>query len=123
MLKCYHHRFLNLFYSIRLCMKLWLRLIARSTLNHYLNLLICLSHFFLCFRYYPYIMITSSIFLLLTALIYSYIPKLLDPYTKLMRHYTVNLMMALLLLAIAQLRQVWFHEKFAQKKKIEFMKN
>ena len=57
------------------------------------------------FRIYPYIMLTSCFFLLSTVLIYSVVDKLLNPYTCLMRHYAISLMMAFILLAASQLKK------------------
>lgn len=54
-------------------------------------------------RFYPYIMLLSCLFLLITLIIYSAIPKLLNHYTRIMRHYVVTIMVAFLILAIQNL--------------------
>nr|XP_040579384.1 G-protein coupled receptor Mth2-like isoform X1 [Lepeophtheirus salmonis] len=56
------------------------------------------------FRYYPIILIGSAFFLFLTILIYSvYGKKLLNHYTRLMRHFTVGLFVAFTVLSFNQL--------------------
>jgi hypothetical protein len=44
----------------------------------------------------------SSIFLLATLIIYTAYPKLLNNYTRLMRHFTANLMCAFVILSVNQ---------------------
>ena len=61
--------------------------------------------FILNFRYYPFIMMTSSFFLFLTVLIYTAVPTLLNPYTRIVRHYSVNLMLAFIILAATYLKE------------------
>ena len=55
------------------------------------------------FRFYPYIQLISCILLLVTLVVYSVVPKLLNPYTSLMRHYVFNILIAFLVLAIVKL--------------------
>ena len=60
--------------------------------------------------FYPYVLITSSFFLLLTIIIYTYYSdKLLNFYTRVVRHFTFVLMICFLLLAITKLwnRKLW----------------
>ena len=52
-------------------------------------------------------MLTSSFFLAITLLIYTIFPKLLTYYTRIMRHYTSNLMFAFIILAINQLKSFY----------------
>ena len=66
--------------------------------------------YLICFRFYPYIMLTSCIFLVVTVIVYSVVPKLLNSYSKLMLHYSTSLMLGLLCMAIIQLGNNW-HEK------------
>ena len=49
-------------------------------------------------------MLTSCFFLLVTVLTYSVVPKLLNPYTRLMRHYAATLMMAFICLSATILK-------------------
>ena len=53
-------------------------------------------------RFYPYLLLTSSFFLFLTLLLYTIWPKLLTHYTRIMRHYTLSLFLAFVILAINQ---------------------
>ena len=62
------------------------------------------------FRFYPYIMLTSCFFLVVTMIVYSFVPKLLNSYSKLMLHYSTSLMLGLLCMAVIQLGNNW-HEK------------
>ena len=55
------------------------------------------------FRFYPYVLLTSTVFLLLTLIVYSYWSRLLNPYTRLMRHFALSMMLAFILLSINQL--------------------
>ena len=48
-------------------------------------------------------MLTSSIFLFITLIVYTYIPKLLTHCTRLMRHFAFALMLAFMFMAIPQL--------------------
>ena len=60
--------------------------------------------FHIFFRFYPYIMLISCVLLLATLVIYSAIvPKLLNHYTRLMRHYVVAIMMAFSCMSINHL--------------------
>ena len=54
------------------------------------------------FRFYPYLLLISCFFLFLTIIIYTAWPKLLSQYTRIMRHYTLNLFFAFIILAINQ---------------------
>ena len=59
----------------------------------------------LCFcRVYPYILIVSAIFMLITIVIYTAYPKLLNHYSRLMRQYSFSMMLAFSFLAIIQLK-------------------
>ena len=59
----------------------------------------------LCFcRVYPYILIVSAIFMLITIVIYTVYPKLLNHYSRLMRQYSFSMMLAFSFLAIIQLK-------------------
>lgn len=53
--------------------------------------------------FYPHILIASSVCLFITLMIYTIFPKLLNHYTRLMRHYTLSMMCAFILLSINQL--------------------
>ena len=55
------------------------------------------------FRFYPYIMLTSCFFLMVTMIVYSIVPKLLNSYSKLMIHYSTSLMLGLLCMALNHL--------------------
>ena len=55
------------------------------------------------FRFYPYILITSAVFLLLTLIVYSFWSRLLNPYTRLMRHFALSMMLAFILLSVNQM--------------------
>ena len=55
------------------------------------------------FRFYPYIQLISCVLLLATLVVYSVVPKLLNSYTSLMRHYVFNILIAFLVLAIFKL--------------------
>ena len=68
-----------------------------------LALVVSIFNFVMFFRFYPYILIVSCLFLLATLIIYSVIPKLLNHYTRLMRHYVVSIMVAFLTLATTNL--------------------
>ena len=68
--------------------------------NHYLHIFFLISYIF---RFYPYIQLICCILLLATLVVYSVVPKLLNPYTSLMRHYVFNILIAFLVLAIFQL--------------------
>ena len=57
------------------------------------------------FRFYPYIMLVSCMLLLVTLVMYSAIPKLLNHYTRLMRHYVVAIMMAFSCMAVSHLKE------------------
>ena len=60
--------------------------------------------------FYPYVLMASSLFLLLTIIIYTYYSdKLLNFYTRVVRHFTFVLMICFLLLAIQKLwnRRLW----------------
>ena len=63
-----------------------------------------LTHIYLCSNssWYPYILISSSLFLCLTIGIYTYFDKLLNFYTRIMRHFAIALLAAFIVLAIAQ---------------------
>ena len=74
----------------------------KKTCNCNNNLLFFCNHN-LFSRFYPYIMLLSCLFLLITLIIYSAIPKLLNHYTRLMRHYVVTIMVAFVVLAIQNL--------------------
>ena len=51
-------------------------------------------------RWYPYVLITSSLFLLLTVGIYSYYDKLLNYITRIMRHFAISLFISFILLSL-----------------------
>ena len=53
-------------------------------------------------RYYPIVLITSSIFLSVTFCIYTAKKQLLDHLTRIMRHYAFNMLVAFLVLSINQ---------------------
>ena len=55
------------------------------------------------FQFYPYILIFSCVCLVLTLLVYTFVPRLLNFYNKLVRQYTLSLLIACLVLAITQL--------------------
>jgi hypothetical protein len=57
-------------------------------------------------RFYPYILIASSICLFITLIIYTAYPKLLNHYTRIMRHFTLSMMLAFIILSINQLTPV-----------------
>ena len=65
--------------------------------------IVSIFKYIMYFRFYPYILIVSCLFLLATLIIYSVIPKLLNHYTRLMRHYVVSIMVAFLTLATTNL--------------------
>ena len=55
-------------------------------------------------KFYPYILLCSSIFLLLTIIVYTrYSKKLLNFYTRVVRHFAFVLMMCFLMLATQKL--------------------
>ena len=54
------------------------------------------------FSFYPYILITSAVFLLLTYAVYTIWDKLLNPYTRLMRHFVLNLAAAFIIFGVNQ---------------------
>ena len=51
----------------------------------------------------PYFLIASSIFLLITVAIYTWMHKLLNYYSRIMRHFAVSLFAAFIVLAIVKL--------------------
>ena len=53
-------------------------------------------------RYYPIVLITSSIFLSVTFCIYTAKKHLLDHLTRIIRHYAFNMLVAFLVLSINQ---------------------
>jgi type II secretory pathway component PulF len=53
-------------------------------------------------RFYPYILLTSSVCLLVTWLVYTVYPKLQNHYTRIMRHFTFSMMTAFIILSINQ---------------------
>ena len=55
------------------------------------------------FSWYSYILLTSSLFLLVTIAIYSYYSQLLNEYTRIMRHFAIALYVAFTFLAITNL--------------------
>ena len=55
-------------------------------------------------------LISSCVLLVITVVVYSYHQDLLNDYTRLMRHYAVQLCIALLLLAVSK---IWKHRKFS----------
>ena len=57
---------------------------------------------FIC-RFYPYVLITSTVFLLITLAIYTIWSQLLNLYTRLMRHFTLAMLLAFVSLSINQL--------------------
>ena len=59
------------------------------------------------FKFYPYIQMVSCFFLLLTLIVYSVVPNLLNFYSRLMRHYVVTLFMAFSILATIQLDNIY----------------
>ena len=48
-------------------------------------------------------MLISALLTLITLIIYTVVPNLLTPYSRLMRHFTVSIMMAFICMAIVQL--------------------
>jgi hypothetical protein len=52
--------------------------------------------------YYPYVLAVDSGFLLATLVVYTALPELLNSYTRLMRHFTFNMFVAKVLLAVNQ---------------------
>ena len=48
-------------------------------------------------------MLISALFPLITLIIYTVVPNLLTPYSRLLRHFTVSIMLAFICLAIGQL--------------------
>ena len=48
-------------------------------------------------------MLISVLFPLITLIIYTVFPNLLTPYSRLMRHFTVSIMLAFICMAIVQL--------------------
>ena len=48
-------------------------------------------------------MLISALFPLITLIIYTVVPNLLTPYSRLMRHFTVSIMLAFICMAIVQL--------------------
>ncbi len=55
------------------------------------------------FRFYPYVLLLSSLFLCATLIVYTAFPKLLNHYTRVMRHFTFTMMISFVNLAINQL--------------------
>lgn len=55
------------------------------------------------FGFYPYILISSTVFLAITLVVYTVFNRLQNVYTLLMRHFAGNMMLAFILLAINQL--------------------
>jgi len=51
---------------------------------------------------YPYILLVNCLFLLITLMVYTLYPKLLNHYTRLMRHFVVAMLGAYLLLSTNQ---------------------
>ena len=72
-------------------------------MEKYIGLIKMHLYFFFLYRFYPYIMLISALFPLITLIIYTVVPNLLTPYSRLMRHFTVSIMMAFICLAIVQL--------------------
>ena len=62
------------------------------------------------FRAYAALLIVSCLLLILTIVIYSYYKKLLNDYTRLMRHYATQLCIAMMLLAVSKM---WTHDAFS----------
>ena len=50
-------------------------------------------------QWQPYVLSLSSVFLLLTVAIYTYFGQLLNHYTRIMRHFALNLFIAFVVLA------------------------
>lgn len=70
------------------------------------------------FEFYPYVMLLSCLFLLATLVIYMAYPKLLNHYTRVMRHFTFAFFIAFLTLSFNQLVAVgnwsqWLCKAFA----------
>ena len=63
-----------------------------------------------CFSVIAAFLIISCVLLIITIMVYSYHKSLLNDYTRLMRHYAIQLCIALMLLAIAK---IWTHDKFS----------
>lgn len=55
------------------------------------------------FKFYPYLLMVSSIFLVLTIMVYSVVPTLLNQLTRLMRHFSVSMLIGFIILIINQL--------------------
>ena len=55
------------------------------------------------FSWYPYVLLVSSLFLLITIGVYTYFHQLLNEYTRIMRHFAIAMYAAFTLLAILQL--------------------
>lgn len=64
------------------------------------------SWFFLtiCFRFYPYLLAISCIFLLITIMVYSSYKKLLNNYTRILRYYCITMFLAFIVLSMDQFR-------------------
>ena len=66
------------------------------------------------FRFYPYIMLISCVFLLVTLLIYSIVPGLLNHYTRIMRHFVATILIAFLIMVVNQMEYKDGHLKDIQ---------
>ena len=70
--------------------------------GQFASLKILIISYFSFSRFYPYLLLTSSFFLFLTLIVYTFWSKLLTHYTRIMRHYTLSLFLAFIILAINQ---------------------
>ena len=59
--------------------------------------------FFIICSWYPYVMLVTSVFLLTTIGIYTYFQKLLNFYTRIMRHFSFSLFVAFVILSLNQM--------------------
>ena len=59
--------------------------------------------FFIICSWYPYVMLVTSVFLLATIGIYTYFQKLLNFYTRIMRHFAFSLFVAFVILSLNQM--------------------
>ena len=59
--------------------------------------------FFITHSWYPYVMLVTSVFLLVTIAIYTYFQKLLNFYTRIMRHFAFSLFVAFVILSLNQM--------------------
>ena len=59
--------------------------------------------FSITFSWYPYVMLVTSVFLLATIGIYTYFQKLLNFYTRIMRHFAFSLFVSFVILSLNQM--------------------